>query len=187
MINGRQRLKVFLEFLVFAFVLGVIEDIIAVLWATGEPFSWRILVIVAIVTIPFAAAGEFIIDRTKLLPDRVKKRRYDYFEIFFKFFIFGFIMGVTEDLLAVVLATGHPITWHVIGICALVALPFAFLGEIVLDVVRPAVRSRVIKQAEARAARKAKKAKEARRVGKVAKRAKLASGTKAAKAKKAKK
>ena len=170
MIKGRARLKVFLEFLIFAFVLGVVEDIIAVLWATGEPFSWRILIIVAIVTIPFAAAGEFIIDRTKLLPNRVKKNRRDYFEIFFKFFIFGFIMGLTEDLLAVVLATGHPITWHVIGICALVALPFAFLGEIVLDVIRPAVRRRVSKKMKIRAAKRAKKARLARKV----KKAKLA-------------
>ena len=79
-------------------------------------------------------------------------------------------MGLTEDLLAVVLATGHPITWHVIGICALVALPFAFLGEIVLDVIRPAVRRRVSKKMKIRAAKRAKKARLARKV----KKAKLA-------------
>ena len=91
-------------------------------------------------------------------------------------------MGLTEDLLAVLLATGHPITWHVIGICALVALPFAFLGEIVLDVVRPAVRRRVRKKMEARAAKKAEKA----RLAKGAKKGKLANVPKSTKVKKTK-
>jgi len=148
MINNKQRLYVFLEFLVCGFILGTIEDIIAVLWATGEPFSWKILAIVAIVTIPFAAVGEFIVNRTKLVPNKKKKNGSDHVEIFVKFFIFGFIMGLAEDLLAVLLATGHPITWHVIGICALVALPFAIFGEFVVYKVRPSVR---------RAKKKAKK------------------------------
>lgn len=130
----------FFEFLIFGFVLGVIEDIIAVLWATGEPFSWKILVIVAIVTIPFAAVAEFIVNRTKFLPNKKKKDGSDRAEIFIKFFIFGFIMGLTEDLLAVLLSTGHPITWHVIWICALVALPFAIFGELVVDRIRPSIR-----------------------------------------------
>lgn len=142
MITGKQRLYVFFEFLIFAFMLGVIEDIIAVLWSTGEPFSWKILVIVAIVTIPFAAAGEFIVDRTKLISCKKNKNGANRLEIFAKFFIFGFAMGLTEDLLAVSLSTGHPITWHIVGICALVALPFAIFGEFVVDKIRPTIKHR---------------------------------------------
>ena len=141
MINGRQRLYVFLEFLVFGFILGTIEDIIAVLWSTGEPFSWKILVIVALVTIPFAAVAEFIVNKTKILPRR-NKTGADHVAIFMKFFIFGFAMGLAEDLLAVLLATGHAITWYVIGICALVALPFAVFGQLVVNKIRPTVRHR---------------------------------------------
>mgnify|MGYP001583960740 CR=1 FL=1 len=42
-------------------------------------------------------------------------------------------MGILEDLIAVALATDATINFHVIGVVFLVALPFAFLSEIVVD------------------------------------------------------
>ena len=42
-------------------------------------------------------------------------------------------MGVVEDLLAVVLAKGEPVTWKIIGIVVLVTIPFAVLGELIVD------------------------------------------------------
>ena len=54
-------------------------------------------------------------------------------EVFFEFFFFGLIIGVIEDILAVKLATGEPITPRIIGIIFLIALPFAILGEIIAD------------------------------------------------------
>jgi len=54
-------------------------------------------------------------------------------EIFFEFLIFGIVMGVVEDLIAVTLITGQPITWRAIFIITLVAIPFAALGELIID------------------------------------------------------
>ena len=54
-------------------------------------------------------------------------------EVFFEFLIFGIIIGITEDLLAIKLATGEPITLRIIGIIILIAIPFAILGEIIAD------------------------------------------------------
>jgi len=50
-----------------------------------------------------------------------------------EFLIIGVLFGAGEDLLAVMLATGEPIDLRIIGIVFLVAIPFAFLSEIVVD------------------------------------------------------
>lgn len=50
-----------------------------------------------------------------------------------EFLVIGIVMGVSEDLLAVWLSTGEPITWSVLWIVIAVALPFAFLSEFVVD------------------------------------------------------
>lgn len=49
------------------------------------------------------------------------------------FFIIGIILGIVEDLIAIWLVTSSGITWHVIGIVILVAVPFAFFNEIIAD------------------------------------------------------
>lgn len=54
-------------------------------------------------------------------------------EVFFEFLVFGVVVGVIEDLIAVKIATGEAITWHIVGVVFLVAIPFAILGEIVVD------------------------------------------------------
>jgi hypothetical protein len=54
-------------------------------------------------------------------------------EVILEFLIFGIVIGIVEDILAVKLTTGAPITWKVIGIIVLIAIPFAFIGEIVAD------------------------------------------------------
>ena len=58
-----NRLEVFLEFLIFGIMMGVVEDLIAVTVVTGEPITWRSIFIVTLVAIPFAAFGELIVDR----------------------------------------------------------------------------------------------------------------------------
>lgn len=50
-----------------------------------------------------------------------------------EFLIIGLAMGMTEDLLAVKLVSDQPINFHVIFIVFLVALPFAFISEFVVD------------------------------------------------------
>lgn len=60
-------------------------------------------------------------------------------EVFLVFLIFGTIMGVVEDLLAIKFATTCPVTLKSVGIVVLIAIPFAFLGELVInrfDIVR---------------------------------------------------
>lgn len=50
-----------------------------------------------------------------------------------EFLVIGIFMGVSEDLLAVWLSTGEPITWSVLWIVIAVAIPFAFISEFVVD------------------------------------------------------
>ena len=54
-------------------------------------------------------------------------------EVFLEFLIFGIIVGVAEDLIAVEVVADVPITWQVIGIIVLIAIPFALLGEVLVD------------------------------------------------------
>lgn len=54
-------------------------------------------------------------------------------EVLFEFLIFGILIGVAEDLIAVKLATGVSITWGTVGLIVLIAVPFAVLGELVAD------------------------------------------------------
>ena len=58
-----RRLELFLEFLIFGIIVGIIEDIIAVKLSTGEPITWKIVGIIVLVAIPFAVIGELIVDR----------------------------------------------------------------------------------------------------------------------------
>ena len=54
-------------------------------------------------------------------------------EVFLEFLIFGIVIGVIEDVIAVTVTTGEPITWKIIGIIVVIAIPFAYLGEVVAD------------------------------------------------------
>lgn len=54
-------------------------------------------------------------------------------EVFLEFLIFGIVVGVAEDLIAVKIVTGEPITWKIVGVVILVAIPFAFIGEVLVD------------------------------------------------------
>jgi len=58
---------------------------------------------------------------------------YKKLEVFLEFLIFGIVVGVIEDVIAVAIATGEPITWKIVGIIIAVAIPFAYLGEVVAD------------------------------------------------------
>jgi hypothetical protein len=54
-------------------------------------------------------------------------------EVILEFLIFGIVIGVVEDLIAIKVTTEETITWSVIGIIVLIAIPFAFIGEVVAD------------------------------------------------------
>lgn len=50
-----------------------------------------------------------------------------------EFFLVGFVMGVAEDLIAIHFATDATITPHVFIVAAIVALPFAIISELLVD------------------------------------------------------
>lgn len=60
--------------------------------------------------------------------DRAKK-----IEVMLEFLIFGIVIGVVEDIVAVKITTGEPITLKIVGIIVLIAIPFAIIGEIFAD------------------------------------------------------
>lgn len=62
-----------------------------------------------------------------------KSTNWKRIEVILEFLIFGIVIGVIEDVIAVTVTTGEPITWKIIGIIVLVAIPFAFIGEVVAD------------------------------------------------------
>jgi len=65
--------------------------------------------------------------------EKKKETNWKKWEIIFELLIFGIVIGIVEDLLAIKLATDQPITLRVIGIIVIVAVPFAILGEVVFD------------------------------------------------------
>ena len=50
-----------------------------------------------------------------------------------EFFVIGLVFGVTEDVLAVMIATDADVTPEVIGIVILIAIPFAVFSKLVVD------------------------------------------------------
>lgn len=117
----------FLQFLFLGIGLGITEDIIAVYLATGAAITWQIIGLITMVAIPFAAFGELVVDRVDI-PYLGKKT-----ELFMEFFVFGFAIGVAEDVMAIVISTGEAINVQVLLIAAAVALPFAVFSELIVD------------------------------------------------------
>ena len=129
----KKSLKVFLGFLIFGVAISVIEDLIAIHYATDYTINARAVYVAILVAIPFAIIGEIIVDRTHLLPKISKNKYIKHIEIFLEFMIFGMIMGVVEDLIAISILTGEIFTLNTILIVTLVTLPFAIFGEIFID------------------------------------------------------
>lgn len=72
---NRKRVEIFLEFLIFGVAMGIVEDVIALRLATSEPITWKVVGIVTLVAIPFAAIGELVVDRMKIIPDNGKNKK----------------------------------------------------------------------------------------------------------------
>ncbi len=128
-----KRTFVFLEFLIGGIILGIIEDIIIIKLLTDKPITWQILLIIVAIAIPFALIGEYVVDKVDFVKIFKLDRKYRKIEVFLEFLIFGIIIGVVEDLIAFHFATGEQITYQVVLVATLVAIPFAFIGEYILD------------------------------------------------------
>lgn len=129
----KRRVEVFFEFFVFGILLGLVEDIIVIKILTNEPITSHILFVIFLVALPFAFIGEYLVDRIDFLKLFHLKKKYFHLEVFFEFLVFGVLMGIAEDLIALHFSTGEPITLVVIGIITSVAFPFAIIGEIIID------------------------------------------------------
>lgn len=65
--------------------------------------------------------------------EKDEDRKWRRMEVMLELLIFGIVIGVVEDLIAIKLATDAVITWRVVGIVVLVAIPFAIIGEVIFD------------------------------------------------------
>jgi hypothetical protein len=50
-----------------------------------------------------------------------------------EFFIIGIVFGVTEDILAVLIATDAELSFEIVGVVVLIAIPFAIISELIVD------------------------------------------------------
>ncbi len=50
-----------------------------------------------------------------------------------EFFVLGVVMGVSEDLIAIHFATDARITWDIVKVALLIAIPFAIISEVLTD------------------------------------------------------
>ena len=50
-----------------------------------------------------------------------------------EFFVVGVLCGIAEDLIAITIATDGSFEWKYLITAALVAIPFAFISEVVVD------------------------------------------------------
>lgn len=129
----KKGIFVFLEFLIGGIFLGIIEDVILIKLITGGEITPLIFLIIFLITLPFAFIGEYVVDRIDLLEILKLNKKYRKIEVFFEFLIFGVLLGIVEDLTAFYFAIGDPITLKVIFIAGSIAVPFAFVSEILLD------------------------------------------------------
>lgn len=122
-----KKLKLILEFLILGLGIGITEDLIAILLATSATFSLGLLAIIFAVALPFSILGELVVDKLDI--PHLGRRT----ELFLEFFVFGFLMGIVEDIIAIKLTSGEQITWHIVGIVTVVTLPFAIFSELIVD------------------------------------------------------
>lgn len=60
-----ERKLQFIEFLVVGVLIGVIEDVLAIFFATGARINLRVIWIAFLVALPFAIFSELIVDHPK--------------------------------------------------------------------------------------------------------------------------
>jgi len=51
----------------------------------------------------------------------------------FEFFVIGLVFGITEDILAVLIATDAELSVEIVGVVVLIAIPFAIVSELIVD------------------------------------------------------
>lgn len=67
-----RHVRRFLEFFLIGIVMGVIEDLIAIFFATDATITLEVILIATTVAFPFAVISELIVDHNDLF--RTRKR-----------------------------------------------------------------------------------------------------------------
>jgi uncharacterized membrane protein (DUF106 family) len=71
----------------------------------------------------------------------IRKIKFKNFRRIIEFFIIGVVFGITEDMLAVLIATDAKFSWKILWVVTLVAIPFAIISELIVDRVKfPAIK-----------------------------------------------
>lgn len=126
-----KGIELFLEFLVFGIALGMTEDLIVLLLVGGhELITLKSIYTVLLIAVPFALVTELVADKvnfSKLLGISVKT------EIFLEFLVSGIILGITEDLIAITLIAGKPISLKIILLILILSVTFAGISELIVD------------------------------------------------------
>lgn len=71
--KNHKKVTRLIEFFLIGLLLGIIEDIIAIKFATGEPITLKVVIIAALVALPFAIVSELIVDKPKFWEKIIKK------------------------------------------------------------------------------------------------------------------
>lgn len=71
--KNHKKVTRLIEFFLIGLLLGIVEDILAIKFATGEPITWRVVMIAALVALPFAVISELIVDKPKFWEKIIKK------------------------------------------------------------------------------------------------------------------
>ena len=130
----RKNIETFLQFLVFGIALGMTEDLLALLLVGGHSLiTLKAVYTVLLVAIPFALITEIIADRidfSKLFG--ITKRT----EIFLEFLVSGIVLGITEDIIAVKIVAGKPITLKIVLLILVLSITFSAISELIVDKVK---------------------------------------------------
>ena len=128
-----KRVELFFEFLIFGLIFGIIEDLIVIENITREHITLSMFWVIFFVAFLFAFFSEVLVDDIDFLKLLKLSKKHKLLEIFMEFLVVGIILGVFEDLIVLYLSTGASITLRSIRIAVLVAIPFAFVGEVLVD------------------------------------------------------
>ncbi len=64
------------------------------------------------------------------------KIKFKHLRRFLEFFIIGIVFGITEDMIAILVATDAKFSWDILWIVTLVAIPFAIFSELIVDKIK---------------------------------------------------
>jgi len=67
----------FIEFLVVGVMVGMLEDVLAVKFATGERITFGVLIIIFFVALPFAFISEYLVDHPRFWKTMFHVKEHD--------------------------------------------------------------------------------------------------------------